>query len=279
MKKTILFILAFLSSCCSNKNSLTAYDIQLFYKTPVWNLAKAVDKEDTLEISRFVVEKQYKIDYKDPLYDMSLLMWSVFNGKYNSFKQLLKLGANPNLQSNYNGDTPMTLASNYYKDYKTDSRYLKLLIKYNGQVDKITFNKANNLPVTPIYYAVTTSLEYTKILIESGVDVNFKIANYCSILESAITQEKVDVVYYLIVEKGANTNLYCTNSNGKYPLVQLLRKWIFPLNSNEYKLKMAIVDVFNRNGQNYFSTKIPVKSLRNIKRKYPNNWQKYLEQY
>lgn len=275
----LFYCLSFLQSCAQKE--LTMYDVELFKNTPIWLLAKAVDSQDTIKIQNLIKEDKLYIDYQDPIFDRSLLMWSIFNGKYESFKKLLSLGANPNIVSKYDGETPMTYASNYFKNYKIDSRYLKDLLKAGGNPELVTFNKENNnVPVEAIYYAVTTSLEYTKLLIDAGVDVNHKTGNYSSILESAILQEKIDIVYYLVEEKGAKTNLYLTDIDGKkYPLVELLRYWVFPLNSKEYRMKMTIVDVFKRNGQDYWSIKIPKKIIKNIKQDYPNNWEEYMKIY
>lgn len=279
-KLILLFYCLFFLQSCAQKE-LTMYDVELFKSTPVWLLAKAVDLQDTIKIKKLIKEDKLYIDYQDPIFDRSLLMWSIFNGRYESFELLLSLGANPNIVSKYDGETPMTYASNYFKDYSIDSRYLKHLLKAGGNPKLVTYNKENNnVPVDAISYAVTTSLEYTKLLIDAGVSVNHKIGNYNTILESAILQEKADIVYYLVVEKGANTNLFLTDIEGKkYPLVELFRYWIFPLESKEYRIKMAIVEVFKRNGQDYWSIKIPKKAIRNIKQNYPNNWEEYMKIY
>lgn len=67
--------------------------------------------------------------------------------------------------------------------------------------------------------------------------------------------------------------------NEKFYIVDSLRSWIYPINSPEYKMKMEIVKEFERQGVNYWDTKIPEPTLETIKKIYPDTWKEYIKQY
>ena len=70
---------------------------ELFKDTAVWELAKAVQKEDIEEIKRLVNQEKLNIDFQEEKFGNTLLILSVSNHQYTSFKTLLELGADPNI--------------------------------------------------------------------------------------------------------------------------------------------------------------------------------------
>ena len=64
-----------------------------------------------------------------------------------------------------------------------------------------------------------------------------------------------------------------------YP-VKHLRYWVYPLGSEEYKLKMEIVDEFARQGVDYWSTEIPCRFIiKRIQKLCPDTWEEYIKCY
>ena len=59
----------------------------------------------------------------------------------------------------------------------------------------------------------------------------------------------------------------------------MLRNWIPELNSDGYKIKIDIVDEFENQGIDYWSTEIPESVYVIFKKKYPDNWQELIEKY
>ena len=64
-----------------------------------------------------------------------------------------------------------------------------------------------------------------------------------------------------------------------YPVNLLRNWWIYPLDSEEYKIKMEIVKEFERQGVDYSATPIPDWVLEKIKRQYPDTWEEYIKVY
>ena len=244
-----LYICSFLTSlmvACHQQKTL--YDISIYDNTDVEKLALYVANEDTLNIHRLIAEnKGLNIDSPDPILGKSLLMWSIFNGKYNSFAALLKQKANPNFVSKKDGKTPLIMSVNYVNnDYMPDDRFLKDLLSYGANPQLITCDSVNHVYVNPIYEA-SIHLQYIKDLIEiCGVDPNYSLDGV-SIVEVAVIQEKLDVLHYLVVEKNAKID-GVTKTFGKYkrPLIDFVKDWKYPIGSKEYKMKNDILKSYNR---------------------------------
>jgi len=98
------------------------------------------------------------------------------------------------------------------------------------------------------------------------------------------TTEVMLYAHYLIVEKKAKvTDSYALIRKDKiireeYP-VGILRDWMPRLGTEEYKLKMEIVQEFANQGVDYWSTPIPEWTLQNIKKRYPDTWEEYIKVY
>lgn len=52
------------------------------------------------------------LNYQEPKYGATLLLWAVGTEKYNSAKTLLKYGADPNIAT-FEGETPLFIAAGY----------------------------------------------------------------------------------------------------------------------------------------------------------------------
>jgi hypothetical protein len=61
--------------------------------------------------------------------------------------------------------------------------------------------------------------------------------------------------------------------------VDILRNWVYDLDSDKYKIKMEIGAEFVRQGVNYWETKIPESTLEHIKKRYPDTWEEYIKKY
>ena len=58
-----------------------------------------------------------------------------------------------------------------------------------------------------------------------------------------------------------------------------LRRGIVDINTDEYKQKREVISFLKAKGLDYDEEPIPDYIERDIKKKYPNNWQEYLEKY
>ncbi|SDI25240.1 Ankyrin repeat-containing protein [Flavobacterium omnivorum] len=296
MKNKIILIILFIAVSCNNKeekvnnreskinkSELLGNDIRLFQDTPVWNLAKAVEDENLTLIKEEINLKKTNPNYKEPKFGSTLLMLGIKNNKYKSVNLLLYLGADPNLGDSYAGETAMICASK-----SSDINYLKLLLKYKGNpnsrenVQTKNGDQARKTALTSaISYYDSTSLEKVKLLIDAGADLNYYNEGHTDLpLGLSLTLDKMDVALYLI-QRGANYNLPMSkDSKGRnIYILKALRQCVFDLESTEFQQKKQIIQYLKNKGLNYFEEPIPEKTLKKIKKKYPDNWMQYINKY
>ena len=97
MKKLFFLISSIVLWCsCNTGNYLPGFDFKLFKGTSVWELAKAVEKEDVKQIEVILKDTSIKVDFHEAKFGNTLLMLAVANNKKKAVKKLLEVGANPN---------------------------------------------------------------------------------------------------------------------------------------------------------------------------------------
>ena len=302
---TILTTLLFMLSSCGagGKMSEEGYkitNVKIYKDTPAWELAQAVQKENAGKIETIAREHPELIDFKDPVHGVTLLFWSVGTEKYKSVEALLKVGVDPDILSGPAGCTALFLAAGFSfvdNQAKKDPKYVKLLLEYGadpninciGVDESITPEPGSS----PLMESIGCGIEKTKALIEAGADINYKTQSGRTAAIDALliacantVFEEKQYAYYLIVEKRAIiSNPYHhispnSDPDENYYPVDMLSRWIPKLGSEEYKIKMEIVDEFNRQGVDYWSNKnIPNSTLENIKKLYPDTWEEYIKLY
>lgn len=280
--KYILLTFTFFSIVnCSNKNkTIRGYDVELFKNTIAWDLAQAIDKEDTIKLKELLNKTPKKdIDFQESTYGQSLLNFAVYAYKYNSVKILTEYGANPNLPDTYSGTTAFIEACNI----TDDDRYFKLLLKHGGDPNYVNKNAKPTHLRTPLI-AASKNLEYIKILIEEGADPNYQYIyknQSQSLLEYSFYSNNINIIKYLIIDLKVDCKKpLMKNIDGKNLYVtDFLRDLNYTLDSKEYQKKMEIVDYLKKEGIDYFKCPIPETTIELAKRNYPNSWQEYLDKY
>lgn len=307
MARKMIFICISLMICISftacidkssNMEQLKISNIKIFKDTPAWELANAVksqDKDKIVEISEYNPEI---LNYQDPKYGATLLLWAIGMEKYDSAKALLECGADPDIATIPLGKTPLLQASGYSwidTEAKKDPKYVQLLLSYGADPNKSYIGYINSESqsliepgATPLMYSIGTGIEKTKALIKAGADINQKSnSQSTAAIYALLNNRDPRYAYYLIVEKKAIISepyfsriiLSGDNPNKEFYPVDILRNWIFALDSEEYKMKMEIVKEFERQGVNYWSTEIPERALEKIKKLYPNSWEEVIKKY
>lgn len=277
-------------------------NIRIYKDTPAWKLALAVNSQNTKTIEKIIKGKPELLNYQEPKYGATLLLWAVGTEKYKSAEMLLKCGANPNIASTRAGETPLFVAAGYSwvdNDAKKDPKYVKLLLNYGADPNKNyaggdKYNNSIEPGTSPLMASISCGIEKTKALVGAGADINHKTSKgRTAAIVSLVnvgpnsTLEAMEYAHYLIVDKEANIkdpyyrilNLNNANPDDKFYPVNLLRYWICDLDSDKYKIKMEIVEEFARQGVNYWDTKISNNEILQIKKRYPNTWQKYIKKY
>ena len=250
-----------------SKDHMLGYDFRLFQGTPSWDLAKAVDNEDTIKIIDIIAKNKSLLESREPKFGQTLLLMAVKTLKFESAKTLVSLGADPNNQDKYGGSSPLMEAASIMlvdlNNFGNNPKYLKLLLEHGGDPnaeEKGVRPEGYNARYTPLLRACQISnFDYVKMLVNAGAKVNYINEYEMSPLGVAsLDGRNPDIVLYLI-EKGADFKrpIMKTISGKKVYITDLMRTWRYDLGSDLYKKKMQLVDVLKRNGMDYRKTEIP----------------------
>jgi len=181
-----VFLLSLLSACfMSNpKTSTGEYrhtNIRIFQDTPAWELAQAVYSQNTRRIDAIAQKSPEMLDYIDPMYGLTLLIWSVGMERYNSAQALLRNGANPDIIGTHTGGTALFLASEFsWIDTRAnkDPRFVELLLHYGADpnINFVGDGRSNVLEIgtSPLMASIGTGIEKTRALVAGGADINHK---------------------------------------------------------------------------------------------------------
>lgn len=99
---------------------------------------------------------------------------------------------------------------------------------------------------TPLTKASSVCLEKVKLLVDAGADIDYVNENGVqNPLARSLFWKKPDIVKYLLFEKKANyhnAERWIRPEGDTIKVLSYLRKWTFPLDSEDYKIKMEIVE-------------------------------------
>jgi len=309
----IISVLSILTCSCSQFSGLNdnrnywITNVNIYKDTPAWELALAVEAQKINKIGKIVIEQPALLNYQDPNYGVTPLMWAVGMEKYRSAETLLKCGADPNIASihykTFWGESPLFLASGYSwvdSDAKKDPKFVKLLLSYGAdpnwsfvESEDPDRNSVIETGTTPLMNSIGCGIEKTKALVELGADINRKTKSGSTAADIALlcgwnkTLDWAKYAHYLIVEKNAivtepsyrRFNYGNEDPNDEFYPITTLRLWVCDLNSEKYKLKMEIVEEFARQGVDYWETPIHKNTLMQIKKLYPDTWEEYIKSY
>ena len=246
-------------------------DFRLYKHTPAWSLAKAVEDEDTTEISKQVLQMHISVDYRDPEYKQTLLMLATSTNKIESVKKLLELGANPNAHDDstkYFGESAVLLACRFTRP---SSKILALLLKYGGNPNSTACGVQENglgeiVPIRDfaLSAAVFSSFEKVKLLVDAGANINYATSTENCAIENCMIFDRMDIMLYLL-QKGADYRRKFTEidldkpdySTFEVDILYKLRKCVYPIGSKEYTDKMKVVNFLKKKGLDYWKSPIP----------------------
>ncbi|MCR5318740.1 MAG: ankyrin repeat domain-containing protein [Treponema sp.] len=310
MKKIFLFaLLIILISCSKKEKALNRFradyvnessnEEREMTKAIVYGKTKKIEK--IIENDDSIILRSYNENYS------SYLHLAVHIENIKSVETLLKLGFNPNVKDKIGG-TPLYYASGHsiypYEEDDKLTKILYLLLDYGAEPNQ-HIGEQENTPLMNLVGQQVFKENYltrAKLLVEKGkADVNLKnkydaTASDLALLDSVsclgmnhITRfyafnEAIKTAHYLIVtcHSDVKSGFYYNRSKEDivliYP-VQLLRRLTYPLDSDEYKLKMEIVEEFARQGVDYKSEPIPDPIVQFAKMFYPEDWEEYLVVY
>lgn len=156
----------------------------LFFKgTEAYDLAKAVESEDLDLIETLAKANPKLMDIANPISGSNVLALSVDIEKYNSFKKLLELGANPRFIDPYTKHSVLIDACKYYGNWEIDNRYIQLLLQYGAdpnyaiEEDFVDEKGHHHYATTALMEASRINLDMVKILIRGGADPYKKLGS------------------------------------------------------------------------------------------------------
>lgn len=273
-------------------------NVRIFYNTPAWELAQAVNRQNTRQIAQIAEENPEVLNFQDPLYGMTLLFWAVGMEKYDSARALLRAGADPDIISIHHGGTALYDTAGFsFVGANRDARFVKLLLEY-GADPNIGFvgshrNCLTEIGRTPLMSSIGSNIEKTRALVEAGADINFRTERgRTAALEALwlprgartcvnIEVEVMEYAYFLIVEKRADITQPWLRGESREEVapVIFLREWFVKLDGAGHEKKMVIIEEFARQGVDYWATEIPEHVLERIKRLHPDTWEEYIKRY
>lgn len=294
MKATINYIILILTLCSScmdresyvEKSTLQPNDYRLFQGTKIWELAKKVQDNDVRGISLALEDHRDFIDLQDSIYGNTLLMLSIINQQYDSFKAIVDAGSNVNIHNLYNDAFPLLEASAYRQN---DPRSVQYLIEHGALVnDTMNVTERGKIfaTTTPLMAAAKCgNLSVVKILLDYGANIDFSNNIGDTALGETLKTNKFHITYYLL-ERGANYRKIVYMGLDEYGkrnvpinISTALRYSMPELHTVEHREKMKVIAFLKAKGINYDSVPIPKSVVNRAKEVYPNSWNNYLEQY
>jgi ankyrin repeat protein len=199
----------------------------LFQDTPAWELAKAVQDDNIDKINEEIQKNPKIVNYQESKYGKTLLHLSSYNDNYKSFKELLKLGANPNIADSSHCTTPFIEVA---QSFENKLKYAEELIKYNANVNYVECNEGKleqKTNATPLIAASgRNNLEMVKLLVKNGANINYTNPNDEDALSLATLSKKYDIVLYLL-QQGADCNKVLYKKGGAVnPKDIYMKNWI-----------------------------------------------------
>lgn len=308
MNKKIFILLFFIILFCSCKNDTYKKTLHLLFPKEQDYKAAILIKNNKLKSLERILDENNDIisqSYSSEHY-YSILHEAVKLNNKEAVKLLLSKGFNPNVLSPT--CSPLKIACSVNTNIKTSEEYedttiVELLIDYGANPElgiissviypntETVFDQNEQTPLMilsqfPDFIDVRNKID---VLIKKGnADLNYKSkSGFTAVAASLLDKASIKVATYLICELHAdvNTEFYDNDyqlmqeSSKKHSPVQLLRKIVFPLDSEEYKLKLLIIDEFKNQGIDYYSEPVPQSVIDFAKQKYPNSWENFLEKY
>jgi len=181
-----------------NKGDLLGDDYRLFQKTPAWELAKAVEDNKIQKIQKILNDDPNLVNYQESRFGETLLMMTISNRQFETFKFLLEMGADVSIANTYHGSTALIEVCKHLGDVN----YVTELLKYGADVNHIEIGprkKYNSTRNTALIAACRFGhKDVAKVLVKEGAEINFKDEFGNSALSACLYSEEYDLTLYLL---------------------------------------------------------------------------------
>lgn len=209
MRNIIPIIVCFfvLNSC---QKGLPAFRFSNFIGTEAETISKAIEVEDIETIRNEIKQKKVSVNFEDKKYEVSLLELAVVNYKKEAFEELLKLGADPNIE-NHSCESILISAIDY--NDKCDLYFVERLLDYGADINPKLFKKCTGFPNDPI---CETIMIYND---SDTYECGFKILK---LLTSKLNDPKILFMYNNSEDYQGNIVFNCLSSNINMVLLKYL---------------------------------------------------------
>lgn len=268
MRNIIYFVVcSFVFISCRYDNP--AFRFSNFYGTKAEKIAKAIAENDKETIREEVLKTQVNINFKDNNHEVSLLTLAITNNRKEAFEELLRLGADTNIDNSY-CVSPLISAIRY--NYDCDMFFINGLLDNGAEINPMFFKKCNYFASEPIVETINQyvdeeqiecGLKILKVLIsklnnqELLLSMHNNSKDYrANIIYSCLsTHKNLNALKYLIVDLGYKVpkeifidETILLNYKGYKSLKEILQNSEFNLEKSEYKRKAKdeILDYLNR---------------------------------
>lgn len=186
-------------------------NVNYFKGTEAFELAKAVSNEDLKRIERLVQKnpRLLSVTSSSPS-GANVLVLSINIEKFQSFKKLLELGADPNFITPNDKYSALIHACSMFDEGPQpfiDNRYAKLLLEYGADPNyslEETFTNNKGITFTadsPMMRAAGLNLDLVKLLIKYGADPHKPLGKKSEPpFSRAVSSNRFEIIYYFIDE-------------------------------------------------------------------------------
>lgn len=217
IKIIILFniVICLLSMNCSIIKNYEMTDIEIFKNTSVWELAKAIQNKDTIEMKSLILKNPSWLDFKESKFNFSLLQWSIYNSVYGPYSNnflaeteiLIRYGANP-FYIVYNNKSPIKESVN--SNFESE-KYIKACLQskhFNSLSDSLKRYYLGEALIEACC-KIKGELKNVILLIDYGADVEYyKIDSTETPLSAALIMRNLQIAKFLLVERKVNFKGY-----------------------------------------------------------------------
>jgi hypothetical protein len=278
MNKAIVFLLLV---CVVSFNSCSTdcknYTCKNFENTDLYDLAKAASNKDTVEFDEILLEKKYSLTTSMGKWNRTFISCLMYDDNYFMLEHVLRTKL---VYINLNAIRPLILNECMSSEFERDNglKYYEIFLSHGADPNLVVDGKGayGNLLETKNFDHVSKIID---VLLQYGWDINNDELTELP-LEGAV--QNIRLVKYLI-DKGADWHrpfkfkMYGTVEH----IWDMSRHWLPPLNSENHRIKMELIKLFETEGYRYKDDSIPASTMEFIKREYPNEQERlnYLQNY
>ncbi len=215
----LIFILTYTMSYCQSKQ-VNAFDVRQFESTPAFEVAKAVQDEDTIKVSQAIRKNPELLSFQEKRFGHSLLSFAVITGKLQAVKNLLRLGADANQKADSSNLSPFLYACRFASSIAHGNEILQHLIRHGADLNSSfvdssldQFGRKKMFKSSPLELVCRYgNLQAVRLLINSGADPFRYPSNGEKSLVNA-SLPNLDILKYLLMEVQLPIPNYCVIRN------------------------------------------------------------------